>query len=178
MGEHPAASAASEVRVRALAPVDVPALLGLIDALADYEHLPRPDAAARERLARDATATPPRFQVLLAAVAGRVVGYALYFETYSTFLALPTLYLEDIFVLPEARQRGAGSALFRACAAEAVRRGCGRMEWQVLTWNQLALDFYARFAAQPLDDWRPFRLTGDALRRAATPPEQPTARPP
>jgi GNAT superfamily N-acetyltransferase len=164
--------------VRALAPVDVPALLGLIDALADYEHLPRPDAAARERLARDATATPPRFQVLLAAVAGRVVGYALYFETYSTFLALPTLYLEDIFVLPEARQRGAGSALFRACAAEAVRRGCGRMEWQVLTWNQLALDFYARFAAQPLDDWRPFRLTGDALRRAATPPEQPTARPP
>jgi GNAT superfamily N-acetyltransferase len=164
---HPRGDAEPSVRVRALAPEDVPALLGLIDALADYEHLPRPDAAARERLARDATATPPRFQALLADLAGRVVGYALYFETYSTFLALPTLYLEDLFVLPEARQRGAGSALFQACAQEAVRRGCGRMEWQVLTWNQLALDFYARYAAQPLDDWRPHRLTGDALRRAA-----------
>ncbi|HZS01084.1 MAG TPA: GNAT family N-acetyltransferase [Chloroflexota bacterium] len=157
------------MRVRPLGPGDVPALLGLIDALADYEHLPRPDAAARERLARDATATPPRFQALLVELAGQVAGYALYFETYSTFLALPTLYLEDLFVLPEARRHGAGSALFRACAAEAVRRGCGRMEWQVLTWNRLALDFYGRFAAQPLDDWRPFRLTGAALRRAASP---------
>ena len=145
----------------------MPALLGLIDALADYEHLPRPDAAARERLAHDATAAPPRFQALLAELAGAVVGYAIYFETYSTFLALPTLYLEDLFVLPEARHHGAGSALFSACAAEAVARGCGRMEWAVLTWNRLALDFYARFAAQPLDDWRPHRLTGDALRRAA-----------
>ncbi len=157
------------LRVRPLAPADVPALLALIDALADYEHLPRPDADARERLSRDATATPPRFSVPLAALDGRVVGYALYFETYSTFLALPTLYLEDLFVLPEARGRGAGTALFRACAREAVRRGCGRLEWQVLAWNRLALDFYARFAAQPLDDWRPFRLTGDALRRAAQP---------
>ncbi|HLH21965.1 MAG TPA: GNAT family N-acetyltransferase [Chloroflexota bacterium] len=161
--------AESEVWVRPLAPGDLPALLALIDALADYEHLPRPDAAARARLARDATAAPPRFQALLAELGGRVVGYALYFETYSTFLALPTLYLEDLFVLPEARRHGAGSALFRACAREAVQRGCGRMEWQVLTWNQLALDFYARFAAAPLDDWRPHRLTGPALHRAATP---------
>jgi len=156
--------------VRPLAPEDVSALLGLIEALAHYEDLPPPDAAARERLARDALATPPRFEVLLAELEGRVVGYAIYFETYSTFLALPTLYLEDLFVLPEARSRGAGGALFRGCAREAVRRGCGRYEWQVLTWNQLALDFYARFAAQPLDDWRPFRLTGDALRRAAAEP--------
>ena len=157
--------------VRPLAPEDVPALLGLIEALAHYEHLPPPDPAARERLARDALGTPTRFQVLLAELDGRVVGYAIYFETYSTFLALPTLYLEDLFVLPEARSRGAGSALFRACAREAVGRGCGRFEWQVLAWNQLALDFYARFAAQPLDDWRPFRLTGDVLRRAAGEPE-------
>ena len=128
-------------RVRPLAAEDAPALLSLIDALADYEHLPRPDAAARERLTRDALATPPRFQALLAEHASQVVGYAILFETYSTFLALPTLYLEDLFVLPEARGLGAGAALFRACAQEAVRRGCGRMEWQVLAWNRLALHF-------------------------------------
>ncbi len=155
------------VHVRPLAPADVPALLALIMALAEYEHLPPPDAAARERLARDALATPPRFHTLLGELDGRPVGYALYFETYSTFLARPTLYLEDLFVLPQERRHGVGTALFRACAREAVRRGCGRIEWQVLTWNRLALDFYARFAAEPLDDWRPFRLTGEALRRAA-----------
>jgi len=146
---------------------DVPLLLELIDALADYEHLPRPDEAARERLARDAVAEPPRFRAFLAELGGTVVGYALYFETYSTFLARPTLYLEDLFVRPDARGTGAGAALFQACAREAVGRGCGRLDWQVLAWNQLALDFYARWDAQPLDDWRPFRLTGAALERAA-----------
>lgn len=164
-------------RVRPLAPADVPTLLALIEALADYEHLPPPDATARERLTRDALATPPRFWALLAELDGRVVGYAIYFETYSTFLAQPTLYLEDLFVLPDARTRGAGSALFRGCAAEAVARGCGRMEWQVLAWNRLALGFYARFAAEPLDDWRPYRLTGDTLRRAAQPSGQDAATP-
>ena len=153
--------------MRPLAPADVPMLLALIDALADYERLPRPNDAARERLARDAIGTPPRFQALLAEVDGRVVGYAIYFETYSTFLALPTLYLEDLFVLPVARGLGAGAALFRACAREAVQRGCGRLEWQVLAWNELALGFYARWEAEALDDWRPFRLTGAALARAA-----------
>ncbi len=157
--------------IRPLGPADVPALLALIEALAEYEHLlPPPDPAARERLARDAISTPPRFEALLAEVDGGVVGYAIYFETYSTFLALPTLYLEDIFVLPEARGRGAGAALFQACAREAQRRGCGRMEWQVLAWNELALRFYARRDAQPLDDWRPFRLMGEALARAAGAP--------
>ncbi|HWP28172.1 MAG TPA: GNAT family N-acetyltransferase [Chloroflexota bacterium] len=155
------------VRVRPLQPADVPELLALIDALADYERLPRPDAAARARLARDALATPPRFHTLLGELAGRVVGYAIYFETYSTFLARPTLYLEDLFVRPEARGRGVGTALFRACAREAVRRGCGRMEWQVLAWNELALRFYARWQPQPLDEWRPFRLAGEALARVA-----------
>jgi GNAT superfamily N-acetyltransferase len=166
-----AASPAGAPRVRPLGPADVPALLELIDALADYEHLPRPTAEARARLSRDALASPPRFQAFLAEMDGVVAGYAIFFETYSTFLALPTLYLEDLFVRPEARGRGAGAALFRACAREAVQRGCGRLEWQVLTWNELALEFYARWEAQPLDDWRPFRLTGDALHRAAGAPE-------
>jgi GNAT superfamily N-acetyltransferase len=161
------APAAGAPRVRALVAADVPRLLELIDALADYERLPRPDAAARERLARDAVGEPPRFRALLAEVDSAVVGYALYFETYSTFRARPRLYLEDLFVRPEARGTGAGAALFQACAREAVRLGCGSLDWLVLTWNTLALDFYARWDAVPLDDWRPFRLSGAALERAA-----------
>jgi len=153
--------------VRELRPADVPRLLDLIDGLADYESLPRPAAEARERLARDATAEPPRFRTLLAELDGDVVGYAIYFFTYSTFLARPSLYLEDIFVLPDHRGRGAGRALFRACAAEAVRQQCGRMEWAVLAWNQPSIDFYLRSGAEMLDAWRGCRLSGEALRAAA-----------
>jgi len=153
--------------VRSLAPHDVPRLLDLIDGLADYEKLPRPDAAARERLARDASGPSPRFRTLLGEVDGQVVGYAIYFFTYSTFLAKPTLYLEDIFVLPEFRGQGAGKALFRACAAEAVREGCGRMEWQVLDWNKPSIDFYERAGARLQKEWVPCRLTGEALEALA-----------
>ena len=124
----------SDVVVRALQPTDTPRLLELIDGLADYEKLPRPDADARRRLATDAVADPPRFRTLVAEEGGQVVGYAIYFFTYSTFKALPSLYLEDIFVLPEQRGQGAGIGLFRACAREAVAQGCGRMEWQVLSY--------------------------------------------
>jgi GNAT superfamily N-acetyltransferase len=153
--------------VRQLGPADLPRLLDLIDGLADYERLPRPTAEARARLARDATAEPPRFETLLAELDGQVVGYAIYFFTYSTFLARPSLYLEDIFVLPDRRGRGAGRALFRACAAEAVRQQCGRMEWSVLAWNQPSIDFYLRSGAEMLDGWRGCRLSGDALAAAA-----------
>jgi Acetyltransferases len=158
------------VSVRPAAPADADALLTLIDALADYEKLERPAPDARERLIRDAfSASPPRFTVLLAesdaSADGRPVGYAILLETYSSFLAKPTLYLEDLFVLPEARGIGAGSALFRAAAEEANRRGCGRMEWVCLDWNQLAIDFYERRGAQHLRDWRYYRLDGDALER-------------
>jgi GNAT superfamily N-acetyltransferase len=151
------------VLVRALAPADTPRLLELIDGLADYEQLPRPDTAARQRLAADAIADPPRFHTLLAEVDGVVVGYAIYFFTYSTFLATPSLYLEDIFVLPDARGQGAGVALFRACAQQAVTLGCGRMEWQVLSWNEPSIQFYMRLGARHLDGWLPFRLDGQAL---------------
>jgi len=153
--------------VRELRADDVPVLLDLIDGLADYERLPRPTAEARARLGGDATAEPPRFRTLLAELDGRVVGYAIYFFTYSTFLARPSLYLEDIFVEPEQRGRGAGRALFRACAAEAVRHDCGRMEWQVLAWNQPSIEFYQRAGAEMLDAWRGCRLSGQALRTAA-----------
>ena len=142
---------------------DTPRLLELIDGLADYEKLPRPDAGARARLAADAIADPPRFHALLAEVDGVVVGYAIYFFTYSTFLARSSLYLEDIFVLPGSRGQGAGVALFRACAQQAVKLGCGRMEWQVLSWNEPSIQFYARLGARHMDGWLPFRLDGAAL---------------
>lgn len=155
------------VAVRPLLAGDVPTLLDLIDGLADYEKLPRPDAAARERMAHDSTGESPRFRTLLADVDGRTVGYAIYFYTYSTFLARPTLYLEDIFVLPDHRGLGAGKALFRELAREAVREHCGRMEWQVLDWNHPSIDFYKRAGATLLKEWVPCRLTGDALRTLA-----------
>ena len=162
------------VVVRPLAPEDVPVFLELIDALADYEQLPRPSADARERLAQDALPgggpggdQPARFEALLAEVSGVVVGYAVFFMTYSTFLARPSLYLEDIFVRPEARGAGAGKALFRACAQEAVRRECGRMEWVVLDWNRPAIEFYERRGARRLGEWQTYRLDGEALRSAA-----------
>jgi len=151
------------VSVRGLEAGDIERLLELIDGLADYEKLPRPDAEARARLAADAVFEPPRFHVLLAEVDGVVVGYAFYFFTYSTFLARPSLYLEDIFVLPEARGQGAGVALFRACARAGVVLGCGRMEWQVLSWNEPSIQFYERLGARHLDGWLPFRLDGSAL---------------
>lgn len=152
------------MRVRAPRPEDLPAFLRLVDALADYEHLPRPGADAHARLVAHLGI---RFQLFLAELEGEVVGYAVFFSTYSTFLARPTLYLEDLFVRPGMRGRGAGSALFRACALEAVRQDCGRMEWQVLSWNTPAQAFYRARWATHMEDWQAYRLSGDALRRAA-----------
>ncbi len=142
---------------------DAAALLGLIDALADYEKLRPPDEAAKSRLTRDIFGARPRLDAFLAEVDGTPAGYTLIFETYSSFLALPTLYLEDFFVLPAYRGRKVGAALFRAMVAEARERGCGRMEWSVLGWNRLAIDFYERFGAKRLDEWQYYRLTRDDM---------------
>jgi len=157
------------VVVRSLSRSDLPRLLELIDGLADYEKLARPDVSARERLAADATSDPPLFRTLLVEVDGAVVGYAIYFFTYSSFRARPTLYLEDIFVLPDQRGQGAGVALFRACAAEAVANSCARMEWQVLAWNEPSIAFYERLGARHMRDWLPFRLDDEALQNVARP---------
>jgi GNAT superfamily N-acetyltransferase len=157
------------VSVRPPRVADVPRLLELIDGLADYEKLARPDAAARARLAADAFADPPRFHALLGEVNGEVVAYAMFFYTYSSFRAQPSLYLEDLFVLPEKRGLGAGLALFRACAAEALRQGCGRMEWQVLAWNEPSIAVYERLGARQMSDWLPFRLDGATLEQVAAP---------
>jgi GNAT superfamily N-acetyltransferase len=142
---------------------DGPAWLALIDALASYEKLQPPNAAARERLMNDAFGSKPRFDVFLAQISDKIAGYAITLETYSSFLALPTLFLEDIFVLSEYRRCGAGTKLFRHCIQEACRRNCGRMEWMVLDWNRPAMDFYKRMGAGRLKEWLPYRLERPAM---------------
>ena len=153
--------------IRRATMADTDALLALVDALADYEQLARPDSAARGRLIRDGFGERPRFEVLLALEDGRPVGYALFFETYSSFLARPSLYLEDLFVHPDTRGGGHGFRLFQAVASAALERNCGRMEWNVLRWNRLAISFYDRLGAEPLGGWQMFRLEGAGLRQAA-----------
>ncbi len=142
---------------------DADDFLALIDALADYEKLDRPDAGARTRLVRDGFGPQPRFEAFLAFIDERPAGYAIVYETYSSFLALPTLYLEDIFVLPAFRNRKVGLGLFLHCARLARDRGCGRMDWTVLHWNELAIDFYRRLGADHLKEWHLYRLSRDGI---------------
>ena len=155
------------VTVRPATPADGDGLIALIRALADYEKLTPPDDAAAKRILADLRAEPGRFDCLLAEVGGEAAGYALFFETYSTFRGQPKLYLEDIFVSPGHRNTGAGFALFSAVAREAVRRGCAAMEWAVLDWNRLALDFYDSLGANHHREWLPYRLERDDLERLA-----------
>ncbi len=153
------------VGVRKAGSADSGALIELVDGLAAYEHLTPPDAAARQRLLNDLFGPRPRIEAFLGEYEGRPVAYAIIFETYSSFLALPTLYLEDIFVLPPFRSKGIGSAMFRELIAEAHRRGCGRMEWSVLDWNQLAIGFYDRLGARHMKEWYLYRLVRSDMER-------------
>jgi GNAT superfamily N-acetyltransferase len=152
------------VVVRAATKTDTKPVIDLIIGLAEFERLQPPDAKARARLARDIF-DKKVVNVFVAEQGKRIVGYALYFYTYSSFLAQPTLYLEDIFVGKESRQRGIGEALFMRCVKEAVRRGSGRMEWQVLTWNRNAMRFYQKLGAEKLDEYRQFRLNQKGLQK-------------
>lgn len=148
-------------RIRAADARDLPSVIALVRALAEFEKLPGPDDAAARRLAEDFAAA--RYSLLVAESGGAVVGYALYFFTYSTFLARPSLYLEDLFVHPDARGRGVGERFMRALASEAVARGCGRFEWSVLDWNVAAQRFYRRLGADVMASWWTCRATGAAL---------------
>jgi GNAT superfamily N-acetyltransferase len=147
---------------------DAGTILSLIRGLAEYERLADQVQATIGRVRRHGFGRRPYFETLICRRDGRAVGFALYFFTYSTFLARPTLYLEDLFVVPEERGNGAGKALLRALARIAVRRGCGRMEWAVLDWNQPAIGFYERLGAKLHKEWVLTRLSGPALERLAT----------
>jgi GNAT superfamily N-acetyltransferase len=156
---------------------DAPTVLSLIEGLARYERLTHQLEATLTRLRRHGFGRRPYFEALIARRRDRAVGFALYYFCYSTFLARPTLYLEDLFVLPDERRRGVGRALLRAVAGVAVRRGCGRMEWTVLDWNRPAIRFYRRLGAELHREWLLTRLTGAPLRRLAGSPTRATAEP-
>lgn len=158
-------------RIRRALKEDVPEILRLIRALARYEKLSREVKATAPQLRKTLFGPSPGAEVLLAERAGEVVGFALYFHNYSTFLARRGIYLEDLYVDRAARGLGIGKALFRAVGRAAVRRGCGRYEWSVLNWNQPAIDFYRSFGAKPMRDWSVFRLSGPALTRMSTAPD-------
>jgi GNAT superfamily N-acetyltransferase len=146
---------------------DLPLILEFIQALAEYERLRDACVATEQKLRDTLFSSPPAAEVIIARVDGEPMGFALFFHNYSTFLAQRGIYLEDLFVKPEARGQGVGFALLSELARIAVERNCGRLEWAVLDWNQLAIDFYKRIGAVPLDDWNIFRLTGDSLVRVA-----------
>lgn len=155
--------------IRATTAADVPLILEMIRGLADYEKLSHEVEATEEKLR--ATLFPPNgrpaAECVLAFAEGEPVGYALYFTTYSTFLALPGLYLEDLFVKPERRGHGIGKALLQYLARLANQRGYGRMEWTVLDWNEPAIKFYEAFGASRLPQWQICRLSGASLARYA-----------
>lgn len=157
----------STIAIRSATPADVPLIASLIGQLADYERLRSQAVFTEERLRETLFGERSYAEVLIAENDGLPVGFALFFHNYSTFLAKPGIYLEDLFVLPEMRGLGVGRLLLERLAAIALERDCGRLEWSVLDWNEPAIGFYKKLGAVPLDDWTIFRVTGDALLRLA-----------
>lgn len=153
--------------IRNAVPEDGEDFISLVLQLAEYEKLTPPGSGEIERLKSDAFGPAPRFDLLMAFSGGEAIGYAVFFMTYSTFLARPTLFLEDIFVKPSRRREGIGGRMFAMLASTAKERGCGRMEWSVLRWNKTALDFYRKLGAEELDAWAYYRLTEKEFERIA-----------
>ena len=157
----------SDIRIAAAREQDVPVIFRLIRALAEYERLTDQAVATEQDLHTALFGPRPMAEVVLAFAGDEPVGFALFFQNFSTFLGRPGVYLEDLFVVPEWRRRGVGRLLLAHLARIALERKCGRMEWSVLDWNHTAIAFYERLGASLLDDWRLCRLTGDALERVA-----------
>jgi GNAT superfamily N-acetyltransferase len=153
--------------IRPASVVDVPVIRQLIRELAEYERLSDEAIVTEESLRESLFGPRPWAEVLVGEVDGEVAGFALYFHNYSTFLGRPGLYVEDVFVRPQFRGRGLGTAFFRRMARTAVDRGCGRMEWAVLDWNEPALNFYRKIGALPMSDWTVQRLVGVKLLQLA-----------
>lgn len=161
-------STSRSIRITAATEQDTPLILSFIRRLAEYERMEEMCVATEEGVRSSLFgAVPPAAEVIIAYLSEKPVGFALFFHNYSTFLAQRGLYLEDLFVVPEARGQRVGYALLSELAKIAISRKCGRMEWAVLKWNQLAIDFYLGLGAMPLDGWETYRLTGDSLERLA-----------
>ncbi|MEL6345123.1 MAG: GNAT family N-acetyltransferase [Myxococcota bacterium] len=150
-------------QIRTAQRADVPQIMAFIRALAEYERLLHEVEATEEMLDRTLFGDRPLAEVLIGEEDGAPVGFALFFHNYSTFLGKAGIHLEDLFVMPEHRGKGYGRALLQRLAEIAVARGCGRLEWAVLDWNEPAIAFYQKLGAVPMDEWTTFRLTGDAL---------------
>jgi GNAT superfamily N-acetyltransferase len=160
------------IRIRRAAPDDLPTILDLIHALAEYEREPHAVKATipalEQHLFGNGFGRGPTCECLMGELDGHVEGFAVFCTNFSTWLAKPGIWLEDLFVRPAARGRGLGKALLTELARLAVERDCGRVEWSVLDWNAPSIAFYRSLGAIPLDEWTTNRLTGDALRMLAT----------
>lgn len=163
----PAPPAGGAFSIAPATPADVPDVLAMIRALAEYEKLAHLCVADEAALARHMFAAPARVEVLIGRESGVPACFALFFHNFSTFLGRPGLYLEDLFVRPEFRRKGYGRTMLQHLARLAVERDCGRFEWSVLDWNQPAIAFYESLGATILPDWRIARTTGPALARLA-----------
>jgi len=149
---------------------DAALILGFIHGLAEYEKLAHEVIASEQDLRRTLFGDQPSAEVLIAEFAGKPTGFALFFTSYSTFLARPGIYLEDLFVLPEFRGRGIGKTLLAFLAGLVVERKMGRLDWSVLNWNAPAIKFYQQICARGLTDWTQYRLDGEALHKLAEKP--------
>jgi GNAT superfamily N-acetyltransferase len=157
----------ADIAIRPARATDAALILALIRELAEYEHLSHEVRATEAAIAESLFGPRPHAEALIAELDGAAVGFALFFHNYSTFLAQPGIYLEDLFVRPEARGRGVGRALLARLAALALERRCGRLEWAVLDWNAPAIGFYQRLGARAMTEWTVNRLTGEALNQLA-----------
>ena len=155
------------VNVRSARVEDSPLILAFIKELAEYERLAHTVVATEELLRQNLFGPRPAAEVLLAEIRGEPVGFALFFTNFSTFVGRAGIYLEDLYVRPTFRGCGAGKALLREIAKLAVERGCGRMEWSVLDWNEPSIEFYKKLGAAPLDEWTMYRLSGESLEKLA-----------
>jgi GNAT superfamily N-acetyltransferase len=162
-----AAASAGSLEIQSATEKDIPLVLSFIRKLAEYEKLSHQVVATEELLRTYLFGSRPMAEVVIARWGGEPVGFALFFHNFSTFLARPGIYLEDLFVDPPYRGKGIGKALLIHLARMAKERGCGRFEWSVLDWNQPSIDFYKALGAVPLDDWTIFRVTGETLERLA-----------
>ena len=153
--------------LRPAEPADSATIAGFVRELADYEKLAHEAVATEEAIRRSLFGPTPAAEVVLAELGSGPVGFALYFTSYSTFLGRPGIYLEDLFVRSAHRGIGIGKALLREIARIACERGCGRLEWAVLDWNEPAISFYERMGASAMNEWTTYRLSGAALRAMA-----------